>query len=77
MARIRLGLGAALSVLGGLGLVFGPRLGLTELGRPWTFLAGFGVGLVAGLGLVLAAAGLLGARGDGARGRAGLWPRRR
>ena len=32
-----------LTVLGGLGLVFGPRLGLTELGRPWTFLAGFGV----------------------------------
>lgn len=65
-----------LSVLGGLGLVFGPRLGLTELGRPWTFLAGFGVGLVTGLGLVMAVAGLLGARLDSTRDRAGPGPRR-
>jgi hypothetical protein len=71
MATRRLGLGIVLGAIGGLGLVLGPRLGLTELGRPGTFLAGFGVGLMVGSGLALAVAGLL------ARVRTERWPARR
>ena len=53
------GVGAVLGVLGGILVVLGPMLGLTELGRPWSFLVGFVVGVATGLGAVLAVSGLL------------------
>ena len=46
--RRKAGLGSALASLGALGIVLGPRLGATALGRPWSFLVGFGLGVVAG-----------------------------
>jgi hypothetical protein len=57
--RTKTGLGAAMAVLGALGFVIGPALGLAELATPWSFLIGFVVGIVAGLGATLAVAGLV------------------
>jgi hypothetical protein len=51
--------GAALAVLGGLATAIGPTLGLATLARPWSFIAGFLVGLLAGLGAALAIVGML------------------
>ncbi len=62
MKNRKLGIGACLCALGALGIVLGPVLGLTELGRPWTFLVGFTVGLIAGIGAALSVAGLAGLR---------------
>jgi len=45
-----------------LGIVLGPALGLTDLGRPWSFLVGFATGVIAGLGTALSVAGLAGMR---------------
>jgi hypothetical protein len=55
----RLGLGSALATIGGIAFVLGPALGLTDLGRPWTFLAGLAVGMTAGAGGALVIGGLL------------------
>ncbi len=60
MKNQKLGLGAGLCAIGALGIILGPMLGLAELGRPWTFLVGFGFGLMAGTGAVLSLAGLSG-----------------
>lgn len=57
--RTKTGLGAALAVLGAIGFVLGPMLGFADLVRPWSFLVGFAVGVVAGLGATLAVAGLI------------------
>jgi len=62
MKNQKLGLGAILGVIGALGIILGPLLGLAELGRPWTFLVGFAFGLMAGTGVVLSLAGLSGRR---------------
>lgn len=55
----RLGAGAILAVLGGLGMTLGPTLGVSSLGEPWSFLAGFVDGVVTGIGVVLAVSGLI------------------
>jgi hypothetical protein len=55
-----LGLGVGLLVIGVSGFFLGPSLGLTELGRPWTFLVGFAVGVVSGIGAVFGIVGLAG-----------------
>jgi len=55
----RLGAGAILAVLGGLGMALGPRLGATSLSEPWSFIAGFVDGIVTGIGVVLAVSGLI------------------
>jgi len=39
-----------LLILGLLAFFLGPRFGLSELGRPWTFLVGFCTGVVTGVG---------------------------
>jgi len=57
--RAKTGIGAALACLGALGFVIGPALGLADLARPWSFLIGFVVGIVAGLGATVAVAGLI------------------
>jgi len=57
-----MGAGAALAVIGGIGVVLG-ALGLwSDLGRPWSFLLGFVFGLCGGIGVSLSIAGLLGRR---------------
>jgi len=58
----KLGIGACLCAIGGLGIVLGPALGLTDLGRPWSFLVGFATGVIAGLGTALSVVGLAGMR---------------
>lgn len=58
MKNRKLSVGACLSIFGALGFVLGPTLGLSELGRPWTFLLGFTVGVIAGIGVALSVAGL-------------------
>jgi hypothetical protein len=54
----KLGIGACLAGIGALGVVLGSMLGLIELGRPWSFLAGFTFGVMAGMGVALSIAGL-------------------
>jgi hypothetical protein len=49
-----------LLVIGVSGFFLGPSLGLTELGRPWTFLVGFAVSVVSGIGAVFGIVGLAG-----------------
>jgi len=68
MQKRRLAVGACLCVAGALGSILGPALGLTDLGRPWSFLAGFTFGIIAGLGATLSVAGLLGIRRPPASG---------
>jgi hypothetical protein len=58
-ARMKCGVGAVLATLGGMAAVLAPTLGVTALERPWSFLAGFVVGLVGGLGVGLALFGLI------------------
>ena len=58
-SRTKLGLGGALSGAGGLGMVLGSILGASALPRPWSFLVGFTVGILAGMGVSLALAGLI------------------
>ncbi len=45
-------LGMPLLILGLVGFFLGPRFGLSELGRPWSFLVGFFTGVVTGVGTV-------------------------
>ena len=62
MNKRKLGIGACLLCIGALGIVLGSTLGLTELGRPWSFLLGFTFGVMAGAGTSLTIAGLAGLR---------------
>ena len=70
-ARInaKLGLGSALATIGGIGFILGPALGLTDLGRPWSFLVGFAVGMMVSVGGTLAIGGLLENRAAGGERR--------
>lgn len=54
-----LSIGAFLAVTGGLGTIFSVLFGAMDLARPWSFLAGFVFGLLAGLGAALSISGLL------------------
>ena len=58
-SKKKLGIGALLAIIGGIGMALGPTLGATMLGRPWSFLAGFVVGVLAGVGVALAISGLV------------------
>ncbi len=57
--RTKLAVGSVLAILGGIGMAIGPFLGASDLGRPTSFLVGFMVGVVAGVGVALAVSGLL------------------
>ena len=57
--KSKLEAGAVLAVLGGVGMVLGATIGAAELHRPWSFLAGFFVGIVCGLGVAFVVAGLV------------------
>lgn len=58
-AQTKMSLGAVLSAVGALGIVLSFLLEWTEAPRPWSFLLGFVVGVLAGLGATLAVAGLI------------------
>jgi len=49
----KLTLGAVLASIGGAGIILGPILSFSELGRPWSFILGFVFGVLAGTGSVL------------------------
>ncbi len=51
-------LGAVFASLGGAGIILGPLLGFSELGRPWSFVFGFVFGVLAGTGFALSLFGL-------------------
>ncbi len=57
--QTKTGTGALLATIGALGILLGPSLGAADLGRPWSFLVGFAVGILAGMGVTLAISGLL------------------
>jgi hypothetical protein len=63
--RTRLGIGSALSAIGALGIVLSLLLEWSEAPRPWGFLLGFVLGLLAGLGVTLALSGLIELRRSG------------
>lgn len=56
--QTKLGVGAILATVGGVGIVAGALLGAGQLGRPWAFLLGFLLGVAAGIGSVLSIVGL-------------------
>jgi hypothetical protein len=58
-AHQKLGIGAPLATVGALASILLPTFGLTNLGRPWSFLLGLLVGLITGLGATLVIAGLI------------------
>jgi len=55
----KIGFGAALAVFGGIGIILGPLLGFTHLGKPWSFITGFAVGVICAAGVVLSIFALL------------------
>ena len=57
--RTKTSVGAVLAVVGALAMILGPTFGATTLGRPWSFLVGFVVGIIAGMGVTLAISGLI------------------
>ena len=57
--KSKLSLGSILGILGALGIVLAPTVGATALPDPWSFVAGFTVGMIGGLGAALAIAGLI------------------
>jgi F0F1-type ATP synthase assembly protein I len=57
--QTKIAVGSVLSSLGALGMVLPLLLEWTAAPRPWGFLLGFVVGVVAGLGTTLAIAGLI------------------
>ena len=58
----RRGIGAPLIIIGVLGFILGPTLGSSELGRPWSFLVGFGFGVMTGFGTALTLKSLISSR---------------
>lgn len=63
--RTKTGIGALLAIVGAAGMILGPSLGAAALGRPWSFLAGFVVGIAAGMGVTLAISGMIDMRRGG------------
>lgn len=57
--KTKLYIGSVFALVGAIGFIFGPEWGATALGRPWSFIAGFLVGVIGGIGVVLSIDGLL------------------
>jgi len=58
----KIALGSALSAIAGAGITLTAILGWASLARPWGFLLGFVLGVMSGIGVALAIAGLLESR---------------
>jgi len=64
-ARNKMGLGAVLAILGGLGMVIVPGLGLASPDHSvFDFIIGFVIGITCGIGVALALAGMVEMRRD-------------
>ena len=57
--QTKLGLGSAMAAVAALGIVLSLLLEWSAAPRPWGFLLGFVFGVLAGLGVTLAIAGLI------------------
>jgi len=57
--QTKIAVGSVLSTFGALSIVFSLLLGWSEAPRPWGFLLGFVTGVITGLGVTLAIAGLI------------------
>jgi len=57
--KVKLYIGSLFALVGAFGLIFGPTLGATMLGKPWSFMVGFLMGVMGGMGAVLSIDGLL------------------
>lgn len=64
----QLGIGAMLSVFGGVGIALIPLTSIMQVNRPWSFLSGFLLGVCAGSGAALCVWGLLKRRNEEAPG---------
>ena len=58
-AQRRIALGSALAGIAGVGMALWAILGSATTPRPWGFLLGFAVGVLAGLGVTLVVSGLI------------------
>jgi hypothetical protein len=63
-SNAKMALGAVLATFGGASVVLFPLLGWSSIGRPWSFLLGFVVGIASGAGAALALFGLFERRGE-------------
>jgi hydrogenase/urease accessory protein HupE len=54
----KLPVGVIVAIIGCFGLIFASPLGFTTLSRPWSFIAGFIIGMIITLGLSLFITGL-------------------
>ena len=57
--QTKISIGSVIAILAALGIVLSLLLGWTEAARPWSFLLGFLVGVLAGLGATLVVSGLI------------------
>jgi predicted ABC-type sugar transport system permease subunit len=57
--QTKIALGSVLATIGALGMVLSLLLGWSAAPRPWGFLLGFVVGVLAGLGATLSVSGLI------------------
>jgi hypothetical protein len=57
--RAKIGGGSAFAAVAVLGMVLSPILGWSSAPRPWGFILGFVVGVLAGLGATLTVSGLV------------------
>jgi MFS family permease len=57
--KIKLYIGSLFGIVGAFGLIFAPTFGAIALERPWSFIAGFLVGVICGIGVVLSIDSLL------------------
>jgi F0F1-type ATP synthase assembly protein I len=57
--RAKIGGGSALAAVAVLGMVLSPILGWPSAPRPWGFILGFVIGVLAGLGATLTVSGLV------------------
>ena len=58
-ARRKIAVGSVLATFGGAAIALGAVMGVSTLGTPWSFVAGFVAGVLTGSGAVLAIAGLV------------------
>jgi hypothetical protein len=54
----KLTIGAICAIIGGAGIIFGPLIGFSELASPWSFVLGFALGVLGGIGSALSLFGL-------------------
>ncbi|MBU7016244.1 MAG: hypothetical protein HXS44_01950 [Theionarchaea archaeon] len=55
----KIGIGSFLAAIGSIGVILSFLVGPPDLGRPWSFLIGFTLGIICGLGATLSIHGLI------------------